>query len=226
MDALEDMVRWLAGDGQVAIYDATNTTRFARAAVRGVLRARRLPGALHRDPLRRPDHHRGQRPQHRSCRRPTTRTSIPTRPCATSAPASPTTSGCTSRSTDDEGAYLRITGAGRGVTACDVDGYLEARLVFFLMNLHLSARPIWLTRHGESAYNVAGLIGGDPDLTPGGHRYARSLAEFLDQRYPDHGDVVIWTSSLRRAVQTASPLDRGPGPGAPSTRSTPASATA
>src|SRR6478672_9114783 len=34
MDALEDMVRWLAGDGQVAIYDATNTTRMRRARVR------------------------------------------------------------------------------------------------------------------------------------------------------------------------------------------------
>src|SRR6185437_14463852 len=77
---------------------------------------------------------------------------------------------------EDEGAYLRVTGAGQGVTVRDVDGYLEARLVFFLMNLHLSARPIWLTRHGESVYNASGLLGGDPDLTPAGRRYARSLA--------------------------------------------------
>ena len=111
---------------------------------------------------------------------------------------------------DDEGAYLRVTGAGRGVTVSNVDGYLAARLVFFLMNLHLTARPIWLTRHGESVYNAAGLLGGDPDLTPDGHRYARSLAEFLDQRDPDRNGVVIWTSSLRRAVQTAAPLGRTP----------------
>jgi broad specificity phosphatase PhoE len=111
---------------------------------------------------------------------------------------------------DDEGAYLRVTGAGRGVTVSNVDGYLAARLVFFLMNLHLTARPIWLTRHGESVYNAAGLLGGDPDLTPDGHRYARSLAEFLDRRYPDRSGVVIWTSSLRRAVQTAAPLGRTP----------------
>jgi hypothetical protein len=111
---------------------------------------------------------------------------------------------------DDEGAYLRVTGAGRGVTVSNVDGYLAARLVFFLMNLHLTARPIWLTRHGESVYNAAGLLGGDPDLTPDGHRYARSLAEFLDRRYPDRNGVAIWTSSLRRAVQTATPLGRTP----------------
>ena len=74
---------------------------------------------------------------------------------------------------DDEGAYLRVTGPGRGVTVSNVDGYLAARLVFFLMNLHLTARPIWLTRHGESVFNVAGVLGGDPDLTPAGQRYAR-----------------------------------------------------
>jgi broad specificity phosphatase PhoE len=96
------------------------------------------------------------------------------------------------------------------VTASDVDGYLEARRGFFLMNLHLTSRPIWLTRHGESVYNASGLLGGDPDLTPAGQRYARSLADFLDERCPDHDDVVIWTSSLKRAVQTAGPLERGP----------------
>ena len=111
---------------------------------------------------------------------------------------------------DDEGAYLRVTGAGRGVTVSNVDGHLAARLVFFLMNLHLTARPIWLTRHGESFYNAAGLLGGDPDLTPGGHRYGHSLAEFLDRRDRNRTGVVIWTSSLRRAVQTAAPLGRAP----------------
>jgi hypothetical protein len=63
---------------------------------------------------------------------------------------------------DDEGPYLRLTGAGRSVTESNVDGYLAARLVFFLMNLHLTMRPIWLTRHGESVYNAAGILGGIP----------------------------------------------------------------
>jgi predicted kinase len=50
MAALEDMVAWLTDDGQVAIYDATNTTRAPRDGARA-LRARRLPGTVHRDPL-------------------------------------------------------------------------------------------------------------------------------------------------------------------------------
>ena len=53
------------------------------------------------------------------------------------------------------------------------------------MNLHLTARPIWLTRHGESVYNVQGVLGGDPDLTPDRRRYAQSLARFLGESYHD-----------------------------------------
>jgi len=109
---------------------------------------------------------------------------------------------------DDEGAYLRVSGAGRSVKISQVDGYLAGRLVFFLMNLHLTDRPILLTRHGESMYNQKGRIGGDADLSPPGQRYAHVLADFLDTRFPDPESVVIWTSSLRRAVQTANPLGR------------------
>ena len=85
---------------------------------------------------------------------------------------------------DHEGAYLRVSGQGRGVMVSNVDGYLAARLVFFLMNLHLFDRPVWLTRHGESLYNVRGLIGGDPDLSSSGQRYANALASFLNERFP------------------------------------------
>ena len=74
---------------------------------------------------------------------------------------------------DDEGATCASPAPAASVTVSNVHGYLAARLVFFLMNLHLTARPIWLTRHGESMYNVAGLLGGDPDLTPAGQRYAQ-----------------------------------------------------
>jgi len=209
MAALEDMVVWLTDEGQVAIYDATNTTRARRAMVRA--RCERAGFQVLFIEIR--------------CDDPTIieaniRSTKLSSPDYEDADPDEATADFRARIAhyervyqpleDDEGAYLRVTGAGRGVTVSDVDGYLEARLVFFLMNLHLSARPIWLTRHGESVYNAAGLLGGDPDLTPAGHRYGRALAEFLDQRYPDHGDVVIWTSSLQRAVQTARPLDRTP----------------
>jgi broad specificity phosphatase PhoE/predicted kinase len=207
MAALEDMVAWLTDDGQVAIYDATNTTRVRRAMVRA--RCERAGFQVLFIEIRCDDPHIIE---------------ANIRSTKLSSPdyedADPDEAAADFRAriahyervyqplADDEGAYLRVTGAGRGVTVSNVDGYLAARLVFFLMNLHLTERPIWLTRHGESVYNVAGVLGGDPDLTPDGHGYAQSLAAFLDRRYPDRNDVVIWTSSLRRAVQTAAPLGR------------------
>lgn len=45
-------------------------------------------------------------------------------------------------------------------------------------------RKIWLTRHGESAFNLMGKIGGDPDLSEKGEEYARHLPEKLIDRMP------------------------------------------
>ena len=211
MAALEDMVGWLTDDGQVAIYDATNSTRARRAMVRA--RCERAGFQVLFIEIRCDDPHiieanirstKLSSPDYEDADPDEAVTDFRARIAHYQRVYEPLD--------DDEGAYLRVTGPGRGVTVSNVDGYLAARLVFFLMNLHLTARPIWLTRHGESVYNAAGLLGGDPDLTPAGDRYARSLAEFLDRRDPDRDGVVIWTSSLRRATQTAAPLGRTPWP--------------
>ena len=207
MVALEDMVAWLTDDGQVAIYDATNSTRARRAMVRA--RCERAGFQVLFIEIRCDDPDlieanirstKLSSPDYKDTDPDEAVTDFRARIAHYQRAYEPLA--------DDEGAYLRVTGAGRGVTVSNVDGYLAARLVFFLMNLHLAARPIWLTRHGESVYNVAGILGGDPDLTPDGHRYAQALAQFLDRRDPDRHEVVIWTSSLRRALQTAAPLGR------------------
>jgi len=211
MVALEDMVAWLTDAGQVAIYDATNSTCARRTMVRA--RCERAGFQVLFIELRCDDPHiieanirstKLSSPDYEDIDPDEAVTDFRARIAHYQRVYQPLD--------DDEGAYLRVTGPGRGVTVSNVDGYLAARLVFFLMNLHLTARPIWLTRHGESVYNAAGILGGDPNLAPDGHRYAQSLAEFLDRRDPDRNDVVIWTSSLRRAVQTAAPLGRTPWP--------------
>jgi broad specificity phosphatase PhoE len=46
------------------------------------------------------------------------------------------------------------------------------------------SRRIWLTRHGESEYNVAGRIGGDSGLSARGAEYARLLPDALEARLP------------------------------------------
>jgi broad specificity phosphatase PhoE len=46
------------------------------------------------------------------------------------------------------------------------------------MNLHTLPRTFYLTRHGQSEYNLLGKIGGDSGLTAAGKEYARRLATF------------------------------------------------
>jgi hypothetical protein len=53
------------------------------------------------------------------------------------------------------------------------------------------SRKIWLTRHGESQYNVKGLIGGDSSLSARGEEYARLLPDRLIDRLPLVGVLVL-----------------------------------
>ncbi|KAF0935964.1 hypothetical protein E2562_037447 [Oryza meyeriana var. granulata] len=68
----------------------------------------------------------------------------------------------------EEGSYVKmidmVSGSGGQLQINDISGYLPGRIVFFLVNCHLTPRPILLTRHGESLDNVRGRIGGDSSL--------------------------------------------------------------
>jgi 6-phosphofructo-2-kinase/fructose-2,6-biphosphatase 2 len=77
--------------------------------------------------------------------------------------------------------FVRMVDVGRNLFANRTSGYLEMRITRYLLNLHVRNRTIYITRHGESLYNVAGKIGGDSELSPRGHEYAGRLKEFMDK---------------------------------------------
>ncbi|KAJ3057115.1 hypothetical protein HK102_011100, partial [Quaeritorhiza haematococci] len=79
--------------------------------------------------------------------------------------------------------FIKIINVGKKVIAYNINGYLQSQCVFYLMQLNISERTIWLTRHGESVYNLYNRIGGDPPLTEAGQRYSRALARFLKTQY-------------------------------------------
>jgi broad specificity phosphatase PhoE len=106
---------------------------------------------------------------------------------------------------DREGSFIKIIDVGRKVIAHRIEGYLPARLVFFLLNVHIEPRPIWLTRHGESEYNVEGRIGGDAPLSSRGLAYAQCLGEAIRKRSKGR-PLAVWTSTLRRTTETALPF--------------------
>ncbi|KAI9143649.1 6-phosphofructo-2-kinase-domain-containing protein [Paraphysoderma sedebokerense] len=80
--------------------------------------------------------------------------------------------------------YIKVINVGKKIVEYNIQGYLPSQIVFYLMNVHINERTIWLTRHGESVHNIAGVIGGDSSLSENGQKYAKALARFLQERYP------------------------------------------
>ncbi|KAJ3208151.1 hypothetical protein HDU82_002873 [Entophlyctis luteolus] len=111
--------------------------------------------------------------------------------------------------------YIKIINVGKKVIAHNIHGYLASQCVFYLMQIHIKERTLWLSRHGESTYNRVNRIGGDPPLTPLGKRYARAMNDFIKKDIiPPHLDPVndaeeisrrrqgvhVWTSTLQRTL--------------------------
>jgi len=91
---------------------------------------------------------------------------------------------------DLEGPYIKIINSGEHVEGHSVQGYIEGRLMYFLMQLNLSRKTIFMTRHGESEYNRGGKVGGDSPLTPEGRDYAKAMARWFDLQ-PDYSRIII-----------------------------------
>ncbi|XP_004500284.1 6-phosphofructo-2-kinase/fructose-2,6-bisphosphatase-like isoform X1 [Cicer arietinum] len=109
-----------------------------------------------------------------------------------------------------EGSYIKmidmVSGHGGQIQVNNISGYLPGRIVFFLVNTHLTPRPILLTRHGESQDNVRGRIGGDTAISERGELYSKKLANFVGKRLKSDRAASIWTSTLQRTILTATPI--------------------
>ncbi|OAA49127.1 fructose-2,6-bisphosphatase [Beauveria brongniartii RCEF 3172] len=105
----------------------------------------------------------------------------------------------------DEGdyTYLKIMNIGKQVIINRIQDYLQSRIVYYLMNLHIRPRSVWLSRHGESLYNLDGRIGGDTMLSPRGQLYAKKLPELVRGSVGDDRPLTVWTSTLKRTIATA-----------------------
>ncbi|KAH9522204.1 6-phosphofructo-2-kinase/fructose-2,6-bisphosphatase 2, variant 2 [Dermatophagoides farinae] len=97
--------------------------------------------------------------------------------------------------------FMRIFNAGERVLVHRHEGHIQSRVVYYLMNIHITPRSIYLTRHGESVYNLLGRIGGDAELSERGWEYSRALAQYIhEQAIPR---LRVWTSQLKRTCQTS-----------------------
>lgn len=108
---------------------------------------------------------------------------------------------------DSQLTFIKLVNVNQQIILNRIESYLESRIVYYVMNLHIKPRQIWLSRHGESEFNLTGQIGGDIDLLERGWQYARKLPELV---YESLGEemkdtpLTVWTSTLKRTQQTAS----------------------
>ncbi len=75
---------------------------------------------------------------------------------------------------------MKIIDAGLSVIVNKIESYLPSRVIHFLMNLHITPRPIWLVRHGESEFNPEDRIGGNSVLTAKGDDFSHKLADWVE----------------------------------------------
>ncbi|KAL0159050.1 hypothetical protein M9458_047126, partial [Cirrhinus mrigala] len=55
--------------------------------------------------------------------------------------------------------YIKIFNVGSRYLVNQVQDHIQSRIVYYLMNIHVTPRTIYLCRHGESELNLLGRIG-------------------------------------------------------------------
>ncbi|KAJ8657907.1 hypothetical protein O0I10_006435 [Lichtheimia ornata] len=210
-DCLDDMINWLHDGGQVGIYDGNNVTEARRREIRDKLLSHDItplfiesictkPEIVYANirsvKISSPDYvgwdpeeavqdykHRIERlEQHYET---ISDTSLP---------------------------FVKLLNVGEQIIMNGVMGYLQSRIVYYLMNLHIRPRKIYFARTGRT-FNEATAYKEDPELSPEGFEYAEKLKNFVmayraQNSTPEDKDrpLTVWTSTRRKARQTAEPF--------------------
>nr|ODN82461.1 6-phosphofructo-2-kinase/fructose-2,6-bisphosphatase [Cryptococcus depauperatus CBS 7841] len=120
--------------------------------------------------------------------------------------------------TADEGPFIKVMNVGERIEVNRIEGYLQTRCCFFLMNIHTRPRTIYFARSGQSL--IEHSYKADSDLSPAGWEYAERLKAAVIARrkavreerkvkggiLADENPLLIWTSARRRAHHTAWPF--------------------
>lgn len=64
--------------------------------------------------------------------------------------------------------FIQVIDVGRRFLVNQIQDHIQSKIVYYLMNIHVQPRTIYLCRHGESTDNLEGWLGGDAGLSPRG----------------------------------------------------------
>lgn len=98
--------------------------------------------------------------------------------------------------------YIKVIDQGKKLITNNIYGYLESKLVSYLINLHTGERSVYFTRHGESEYNLKNMIGGDCNLSEKGKKFAKVLAKYFENEFAINKKPKLYCSTLKRAIET------------------------
>ncbi|XP_072419734.1 6-phosphofructo-2-kinase/fructose-2,6-bisphosphatase 2-like [Chiloscyllium punctatum] len=208
LDALKDVKTYLTDEkGQIAVFDATNTTRERRDLILSFVRDNAFKVFFVESVCDDPEviaanikEVKVSSPDYAECDQDRIMDDFLKRiKCyeITYEPLDPD-------NYDKDLSFIKVINVGRRFLVNRVQDYIQSKIVYYLMNIHVYPRTIYLSRHGESEYNSAGRLGGDAGLSHRGKQYAEALHKFVEeQKIPD---LKVWTSQLKRTIQTAEAL--------------------
>ncbi|KAF9913273.1 hypothetical protein EC991_000035 [Linnemannia zychae] len=110
--------------------------------------------------------------------------------------------------------WVKLINVGEKIIVNNVHGFLQSKVVYYLMNLHISPRKIYFAKNGvsmnEHSYRA------DAPLSPAGHKYAENLKNFVLKLRENQSllspavataeaprQLTVWTSARKRSFQTA-----------------------
>jgi broad specificity phosphatase PhoE len=107
-------------------------------------------------------------------------------------------------------AYIQIINQGKQIVLRNIKGYIQSKLISYLINLHTGDRPIYFARPGETESEINNKIGGDKRLTDNGIRYAGYLSDFLKSESNSFNNFeekpTLYCSTLKRSLETGERL--------------------
>lgn len=206
--ALEDMCNWLNNEGEVAIFDATNTTRQRRLLINEVCTKQfcfRLffVESICDDPKVIESNVKEVKVSSPDYKNVDSETAI--KDFCDRIKLYEAQYETIDEKLDKQFSFIKIFNVGERFLVNRVIGHIQSRVVYFLMNIRVLPRTIYLTRHGESDMNLNQRIGGDSNLSSRGRVYCDKLAEFVKKE--NLADLVVWTSQFKRTIQTASKIE-------------------
>ncbi|OQR90592.1 fructose-2,6-bisphosphate 2-phosphatase [Thraustotheca clavata] len=207
--AMDDMLKYLDSEGEVAIYDGTNSTLERRLWIQERIAAADgyhllfiesicddeaiIERNIIETKLRSPDY-RGVTPEEavEDFRK---RIDNYRKNYEALGPA------------DEIFSYVKVIDAGTKLIMNRIHGYLPMKILSFISNLHIVPRPIYLTSHGESMNDLSCRLGGESELTPRGVDFSNALAKFLEKNPETSPSTIsLWYSTASSARQTVRPI--------------------